>query len=288
MKSMTGYGEAAHLVRGTKIAVQIRSLNHRHLDLQLRVPREYLAFEEEIRKTIREKILRGRIDVFINRFPGKGQGHRLEVDEELLDQYLQALKKAKKKYRLSGDVDVSLFARLPDLFHVKEVEADKASERQGLFDALATALEKLQQSREREGKRLKADMQSQLSHLRRIATALQSCAAEIGLRLQKPSVSAGENRNPPGQESDGSSVASWLLKGDINEEVVRLKGHVIALSQALREREPVGKKIDFLLQEVQRELNTVSSKVPQLAVVQLVLEGKERVEKIREQTQNIE
>jgi uncharacterized protein (TIGR00255 family) len=83
-------------------------------------------------------------------------------------------------------------------------------------------------------------------------------------------------------------VASWLLKGDINEEVVRLKGHVIALSQALREREAVGKKIDFLLQEVQRELNTVSSKVPQLAVVQLVLEGKERVEKIREQTQNIE
>jgi uncharacterized protein (TIGR00255 family) len=288
MKSMTGYGEAAHLVRGTKIAVQIRSLNHRHLDLQLRVPREYLAFEEEIRKTIREKILRGRIDVFINRFPRKGQGHRLEVDEELLDQYLQALKKAKKKYRLSGDVDVSLFARLPDLFHVKEVEADKASERQGLFDALATALEKLQQSREREGKRLKADMQSQVNHLKRIATALQSSATEIGVRLQKPSVSAGENRNLPGQESDGSSVASWLLKGDINEEVVRLKGHVIALSQTLREREAVGKKIDFLLQEVQRELNTVSSKVPQLAVVQLVLEGKERVEKIREQTQNIE
>jgi len=288
MKSMTGYGEAAHLVRGTKIAVQIRSLNHRHLDLQLRVPREYMAFEEEIRKTVREGILRGRIDIFIHRFPGKGQGHRLEVDEELLDQYLEAIKKAKKKYRLSGDVDVSLFARLPDLFHVREVEVDKASERQGLFDALATALEKLQQSREREGRRLKADMQSQLNHLRRIAVALQSRAAEIGLRLQKPSVSPGESRNLLGQDSDGSNAASWLLKGDINEEIVRLKGHVIALSQALREREPVGKKIDFLLQEVQRELNTISSKVPQLAVVQLVLEGKERVEKIREQTQNIE
>src|SRR5262249_27916360 len=111
---------------------------------------------------------------------------------------------------------------------------------------------------------------------------------EIGLRLQKPSVSPGESRNLLGQDRDGSNAASWLLKGDINEEIVRLKGHVIALSQALREREPVGKKIDFLLQEVQRELNTISSKVPQLAVVQLVLEGKERVEKIREQTQNIE
>ena len=284
MKSMTGYGEATHVVRGTKIAVQIRSLNHRHLDLQLRVPREYLAFEEDIRKALREKIVRGRIDLFINRFPEMGQGHRLEVDEELLGQYLQAIKKAKRKYRLSGDVDVSLFASLPDLFHVREVEADRASERQGLFDALKVALGKLQQSREREGRRLKADMQFQLGYLKKVATGLQLCATEIGLRLQKPSASAGENR----QENDGSSVASWLLKGDINEEIVRLKGHVTALSQALREGEPVGKKIDFLLQEMQRELNTISSKMPQLAVVQLVLEGKERVEKIREQTQNIE
>jgi uncharacterized protein (TIGR00255 family) len=288
MKSMTGYGEAAHLIRGTKITVQLRSLNHRHLDLQLRVPREYLAFEEAIRKTIRENILRGRIDLFINRSPAKGQTRRLELDEELLGQYLRSIKRAKTKYHLSGEVDVSLFARLPDLFQVRDVEVDGASERQGLFGALETALAKLQQSREREGRRLKADMQTQLTHLRKISGALQARAAEIGLRLQKPSLSEGENRNPAGQEGDGSNVVNWLLKGDINEEVVRLKGHVMALSQALREREPVGKKIDFLLQEVQRELNTISSKVPQLPVVQLVLEGKERVEKIREQTQNIE
>ncbi|SRR5713226_141453 len=288
MKSMTGYGEAAHLIRGTKITVQIRSLNHRHLDLQLRVPREYLAFEEEIRKIIREKILRGRIDLFINRSPAKGQAHRLELDEELFGQYLQSIKRAKKKYHLGGELDVSLFARLPDLFHVREVEVDGASERQSLFGALETALEKLQQSREREGRRLKADMQSQLIHLRRISVELRYRATEIGLRLQKPSVSPAGNKNLLVHESDGSNGTAWLIKGDINEEVVRLKGHVMVLSQALREREPVGKKIDFLLQEVQRELNTISSKVPQLAVVQLVLEGKERVEKIREQTQNIE
>ena len=288
MKSMTGYGEAAHLAKGTKITVQIRSLNHRHLDLQLRVPREYLAFEEEIRKTIREKILRGRIDVFVNRYPAKGQARRLELNEELLGQYLQSIKRAKKKYHLGGEVDVSLFARLPDLFQIREVEVDGASERQTLFGSLGAALEKLQQSREREGRRLKADMQTQLTHLKKISVELQSRAAEIGLRLQKPSGSSGENRNPTGQEGDGANGAAWLLKGDINEEIVRLKGHVMVLSQALREREPVGKKIDFLLQEVQRELNTISSKVPQLSVVQLVLEGKERVEKIREQTQNIE
>ncbi|HEY7168073.1 MAG TPA: YicC/YloC family endoribonuclease [Candidatus Binatia bacterium] len=286
MKSMTGYGETSHLTRGTKINVQIRSLNHRHLDLQLRVPREYLCFEEEIRKVLRQKILRGRIDLFIHRLPAKGQTHRLELDEELLQQYVDSIRRAKKKFRLSGEVDVSLFARLPDVFHVREVDADAASEKRALFTSLEGALEKLEQSREREGRRLKADMQSHLNELKKIAGSLQEKAAEIGTRVQKNTIPPAPEAR--GNDRDGSGVANWVLKGDVNEEVVRLKGHLVALSQALRETAPVGKKIDFMLQEIQRELNTISSKIPQLAVVQLVLEGKERVEKIREQTQNIE
>src|ERR1044071_6208222 len=180
MKSMTGYGETSHLTRGTKINVQIRSLNHRHLDLQLRVPREYLSFEEEIRKMIRQKILRGRIDVFIHRLPAKGQTHTLELDEALLRQYVDSIRRAKKKFHLAGDVDVSLFARLPDVFHVREVEADPAGEKSALLSSLEGALEKLEQSREREGRRLKADMQSHLNQLKKIAAALQEKAAEIG------------------------------------------------------------------------------------------------------------
>ena len=97
MKSMTGYGEASGQIRGTRVTVQVRSLNHRHLDLQLRVPREYLSFEEEIRKVIRDKIARGRLDIFINRAPTKGQGRRLELDEELLAQYLTSVRQAQKK-----------------------------------------------------------------------------------------------------------------------------------------------------------------------------------------------
>src|ERR1051325_3754668 len=156
MKNMTGYGETSHLSRGTTINVQIRSLTHRHLALQLRVPREYLAFEEEIRKIIRQKILRGRIDLFIHRLPAKGQTHTLELDEELLQQYVDSIRRAKKKFRLSGDVDVSLFARLPDVFHVRELDADAAGEKSALFSSLEAALGKLEQSREREGRRLKA------------------------------------------------------------------------------------------------------------------------------------
>ncbi len=287
MKSMTGYGEASGQIRGTRVTVQVRSLNHRHLDLQLRVPREYLSFEEEIRKVIRDKIARGRLDIFINRAPTKGQGRRLELDEELLAQYLTSVRQAKRKYQLSGDFSVSLLSSVPELFRLREVEVDAAAERQGLFKTLDVALRRLERAREREGRQLKSDMGSQISHLKRISILLESRASEIGIRVQK-AVAPKDRENSVRTDREGSETGNWLLKGDINEEVVRLKSHVGALSRVLGEKQPVGKKVDFMLQEVQRELNTISSKVPQLPVVQLVLEGKERVEKIREQTQNIE
>jgi uncharacterized protein (TIGR00255 family) len=288
MKSMTGYGEAAQPAPGAKISVQVRSLNHRHLDLQLRVPREYLSLEEEIRKAVRARISRGRVEVFVNRFAEDAQMRKLELDEELLGQYLQAIRRAKKKYQLSGDVGVSLFSFLPDLFHLKQIEVDAASEKQALFSALNAALNKLQQSREREGRRLTHDMRTQIKQLKKVSTTLEKRAGEIGIRLQKPAAQTREQELPLRSEKDIGETSGWVLKGDINEEVVRLSSHVAALGQFMNETEPVGKKIDFILQEVQRELNTISSKVPQLSVVQLVLEGKERVEKIREQTQNIE
>ena len=288
MKSMTGYGEAFRMARGTKISIQARSLNHRHLDLQLRVPREYLSFEEEIRKIVREKISRGRIELFINRYPEKGRARKLEMDAELLGQYLASLRQAKRKFKLAGDAELSLLSTLPDLFHVREVEGDAAAERQGLFGALAHALRKLEASRAREGRQLKADMQAQVRHLTRIAVALAARAEETLNRIQRAPAPLRNGENFARAEDGAADSLGVILKGDINEEVVRLKSHVASLGSVLQEKEPVGKKIDFTLQEVQRELNTISSKVPHLPVVQLVLEGKERVEKIREQTQNIE
>ena len=286
MKSMTGYGEGSQSVRGTKVTVQIRSLNHRHLDLQLRVPREYLSLEEEIRKTLRGKISRGRIDLFVNRYAGKAAARKLEMDEGLVGQYIASVKQIKKKYGLAGEVGVSLLSNIPDLVHVREAESDPADERQAVMRALLAALTKLERSREREGGQLRADMESQIRHLNRIAADLEARVAENPLRLQRGPTSEGHNGSVSDRES--LDLAATTLKGDVNEEIVRLKTHVTALAKIIREREPVGKKIDFMLQEVNRELNTISSKVPHLPVVQLVLQGKERAEKIREQAQNIE
>jgi uncharacterized protein YicC (UPF0701 family) len=286
MKSMTGYGEASHNTRLAKVSVQIRSLNHRHLDLQLRVPREYLAFEEEIRKTIRGTISRGRIDLYVNRYAAKGQARKLEMDEALVGQYIAGVKQLKKKFKLAGDIEVALLADIPDVFHVREVEIDSAGERAAVLKALGAALKKLDQTREREGGHLRVDMEGQIHHLKRIAGELEARAADIGIRAPKPAGPPDGQSNSTGDKPGDFGGA--VLKGDVNEELVRLKTHILALAKVVREREPLGKKIDFMLQEVNRELNTISSKVPYLPVVQLVLQGKERVEKIREQTQNIE
>lgn len=286
MKSMTGYGEASQNIHGAKITVQIRSVNHRHLDLQVRTPREYMSFEEEIRKLLREKISRGRIDLFVNRYAARGQSRKLEMDEALIRQFIAGVVQLKKKYKLAGDVDVALISNIPNVFQVSEVEIDSISERQAVLKALNGALKKLEQSREREGSHLRTDMESQIAHLREIAAALEARSLENGWRQYRGSGPEGPIGERPERSAPDNSTT--IAKGDINEELVRLKTHVVALAKVVREREPMGKKVDFMLQEVNRELNTISSKVPYLPVTQLVLQGKERVEKIREQTQNIE
>jgi len=288
MKSMTGYGEASHQDKHAKITVQVRSLNHRHLDLQLRVPREYLGFEEEIRKSLRKTVSRGRIELFINRTSTPGHAREVELDEELLGKYLKAIQRAKKKFHLEGEIGVSIFSSVSELLRVRDTEANLRIEKQALFTAVRSALQKLEESRIREGRHLRIDMQSQLRRLKSAASDLEKHASQFVPSMTKSSAAAKSDEATTKAGNEAVDTSSAVFKGDINEEVVRLKTHVAALGMILRAPEAVGKKIDFILQEIQRELNTISAKVPVLDVVQLVLQGKERVEKIREQTQNVE
>ena len=287
MKSMTGYGEAAAQGRSVRVVVQVRSVNHRQLDLQPRIPREYLMMEEEIRKRVREKLSRGRVELFVTRSRLKGQTRKLELDEKLLDQYVRSLRRVRRKFGLRGEVDLSLCAGLPDLFRLREPEAGEEEEGGLLFKALGRALNNLERSREREGRRLQTDVLAQARHLSAVAAALAKEARRIGLRIKK-SLVLRESPEAPSGATGSAANGNWSFKGEIHEEVVRLKSHVRELSRLVRQRSAMGKRMEFLLQEIVRELNTVSSKAPQLPVVQLVVAGKERVEKIREQAQNIE
>jgi len=285
MKSMTGYGEAAAQGRAVKVIVQVRTLNHRHLDLQPRIPREYLMLEEEIRKRVRDKISRGRVELFVTRSQIRGPERKLELNEKLLGQYLQSFRRIKSRYGLKGDIDVSLLAGLPDLFQVTEPEARESEEGALVLKALKRALDNLDGSREREGRQLMIDVAAQARHLGDIAAALSKEAGKIGARI-KESLVQKEAADPAAVGGDDNGGLTF--KGEIHEETVRLRTHVAELNRLVKKRSAMGKRIEFLLQEIVRELNTVSSKAPQLPVVQLVVAGKERVEKIREQAQNIE
>ncbi|HEY2987198.1 MAG TPA: DUF1732 domain-containing protein [Candidatus Binatia bacterium] len=287
MKSMTGYGEATAQGRRVKVTVQVRSLNHRHLDLQPRIPREYLSMEEDIRKLIRETISRGRVELFVTRSLLKGQGRELELNERLLGQYLQTFSRIKRRFGLQGNVDLSLCAGLPDLFQFVEPESRGEEEGSLVFKALDKALKNLERSREREGRHLMRDVQAQARHLRAIGATLAKESGKIGLRI-KQSLVLREGGEVAGAAAGAPVNGGLTFKGEIHEETVRLKSHVDELSRLVRKRSAMGKRIEFLLQEIVRELNTISSKAPQLPVIQLVVAGKERVEKIREQAQNIE
>ena len=278
MRSMTGFGQAILQDRRVKISVLIRSVNHRHADVHLRVPKLHLSLEDELREQTRTEIHRGRVDVYVDRTPVKGRGYRLEVDDSLMEQYYQALQRIKKQFQLQGEIDLRLVPRLPDLFQFKEPDHVEGSEKRLVLRALGVALRSLTRSREREGRNLKRDMLAEATRLRGATRRLSRCAGSIDKRLQEQGVAA----NPAGEAGSGT------FKGSINEEVVRLGSHVEMLSGLLRDHGPVGKKIDFLLQEVQRELTTIGAKAPQLEVVRLVLGGKESVEKVREQVQNVE
>jgi uncharacterized protein (TIGR00255 family) len=284
---MTGYGEAAAQGRWVKVVVQLRTLNHRHLDLQPRLPKEYYPIEEEVRKLVRQRISRGRTEIFITRAPLAGQGRRLELDERLVSQYLRSLRRVKRKFALKGELDLSLCSNLPELFHLREAEVREEDEKELVLKALHRALKNLERSREREGSQIQSDVQGQVRHLRRLAAQLDREAIRIGMRI-KESLSPKEGEGAPESAPRSKDDANSTFRGEIHEEAVRLKSHVQELGRLIRDREPVGKRIEFLLQEIQRELNTVSSKAPQLSVVRLVVAGKERVEKIREQAQNIE
>jgi len=280
MNSMTGFGEGTAQGRQVKVTVQIRTINHRHADIHLRVPKLYLSLEEEIRELVRKRINRGRIDVYVDRVPLKGREVRLEIDENLMEQYCQALRRIKKRFALGGEIDLQLLPRLPDLFVFKEPERVETNEKRLAQRALDVALKSLVRSRSREGRNLKQDIVTQIRQLNSVSKQLLQLAGQIDTVLRETSAAT--------TVKDGVDSGSSTFKGSINEEVVRLKSHVEMLSGLAREREPIGKKIDFLLQEVQRELTTIGAKAPELKVVRLVLAGKQGLEKIREQVQNVE
>jgi uncharacterized protein (TIGR00255 family) len=290
MKSMTGYGAASGHAGTCRISVEVRSVNQRFLDLKLNVPREYGPYEPDLRRIVSSAIERGRVEVHVSRtLPPRSAGIALQKD--VASAYIKGWKQLQKEFGLSGSLELSLLAGRSDLFVAVEPAADAAAEIGEVEKLLGKALAAHAKEREREGAHLRKDMQERIKRLRATWKALEKAAARVAPRLKakldkRLAELLGGATVDPGRLVQETAILADRC--DVNEELVRLASHLGALDELVRSEQPVAKRIDFVLQEVNRELNTIGSKASDLTVTNLVVDGKADVEKLREQIQNVE
>lgn len=291
LSSMTGYGRGQASREGLFVQVEVRTLNHRFLDWVVRLPASCLALEERIKETIKKRLVRGRVEVHVT---VKSDGSRLQdvqVDRGLLQGYRTALQEAGRVLGLSGEPDWSVLVALPGLFQVVEREVDQPLLAALVEEALESALEQLVAMRRREGEALAADLRAILGRLERLNQEIEELARHqpqlIGQRLKERLAQWPDVRDVEPQRL-ALEVALLAEKADISEEVQRIKSHLAQCFQQLEAPEAVGRRLEFLAQEIHRELNTIASKAADGRISQRVVEGKTEVERLREQVQNVE
>jgi uncharacterized protein (TIGR00255 family) len=292
VRSMTGFGAAAADAPGARITVEVRGVNQRHLDVRIAAPREYAAWESELRDRVRGQVERGRVDVTVVRTPvAARRRYRMAAREELAAAYVGAARALARRLRLPGEVALADVLRLPELFDVAERPPDLAREQPALRRALAAALRAFTRERAREGLHVQRDMQRRAATLHRLVRQMRGRLPALE-RALRGRMEERLGRLASGVEVDQGRLAQELAalaeRGDVTEELVRLDSHLTALDGALRGGAPAGKRIEFLLQEILRELNTTGAKAADVQTTTWVLEAKGEVEKFREQVQNVE
>lgn len=289
---MTGFGRGEARSDAAAISVEMRSVNNRYLDVQAKLPRSLAAFEPRVRKFVQDRFARGRVDVFVNRSGGDTKPFRLTLDTGLAEQYLGILRDAKVRYGLSGEIEVSLLAALPDIISREEIAEDADALWRLLERALEDAAASLRAMRQEEGIALARDIAGRLGSLAAMTDAIRVRAPETVEHARKRMTESLEKllKEPPDPTRLAQEIALLAERTDVTEELTRLESHLTQFRGMLQQAgdEPVGRKLDFLIQEMGREVNTVASKALNAEVSLQVVTGKAELEKIREQVQNIE
>lgn len=289
--SMTGFGRANLLVDGREMTVELKSVNHRYLDLGFRMPRHVSFLEDEIRRTLSKRLTRGHVDVFVTYRNTRSDARRVVFDPSLLEAYLAAAEECSSKYGLRNDITVSNALRLPDVIDVVEAEEDREAVTALLSEALNTACGELIEMRRIEGERLCSDLLERISRVLairdEIAGRAPSVVEDYRVKLNERIAALMQNAEPDPARL-AMEVALFADKSNIDEELVRLKSHVDSARELLINGAAVGRKMDFIVQEMNREFNTIGSKANDKSITALVIEGKAEIEKIREQVQNLE
>ena len=296
IRSMTAYGRAEGSSNGKNMLVEIKSVNNRYFDCSVKVSRLYGFLEEKIKNFLQNNgIARGKVDVYVSIDIVESLGVRIDLDEAYAQGYIEALRVLRDKFSLSDDISVMTVAQNRDIFNVVKPEEDIEQDWQDLLPVLKEALNAFTQMRIREGENLRVDILKkieQLEKMRHVIAARAGDAAEAYRQRLESKLRQVLSDNNINIEPDSSRIitecAIFADKTAVDEEMVRLCSHFEAFRSALNADEPVGRKLDFLLQEMNREVNTTGSKVSDADLTALVVEMKCELEKIREQIQNLE
>ena len=288
---MTGYGKCMYTDDTCKIVVEIKSVNSRYLELVNKIPRSLNYFEDSIRKSISEKIKRGRVETFIQ-FDSYSQDTIHFMDEKMALYYKNVFDEIEKKTGIKNDMAMSSYINLPNILNKNESIDDSLQEK--ILSSLKNAIDSLNTMRENEGNKIAKDLKIRADLLKELTKTLEDYTKDIEKSVfEKLQKKITEMTSQLGVEADNSKIieqaAFYADKMNVTEEIVRLYSHIEQLNEFLQEDSlEIGKKIDFLLQEMNREINTVGSKSQKSEIISLVVDIKSEIEKIREQIQNIE
>ena len=291
VKSMTGYGRARETLNGRDITVELRSVNNRYLDCTVKMPRTYVFAEDAIKSRVQKAISRGKVDVFVTIDTTAADVSVVAVNEPLARSYYEALKSLKDTFALEGEITPMALAKFPDVLTVTRAEEDLEAVAADICTVLEKALQAYNEMRAVEGQRLADDISGRVGTIESVVSKVEErspqTVAEYRARL-----TAKMNEVLQSTTIDESRIlteaAIFSDKIAVDEETVRLRSHIAQLRTMLESDQPVGRKLDFLIQEVNRECNTIGSKCNDLTIAQDVVNMKAEVEKIREQVQNIE
>ena len=291
IKSMTGYGRAIGEFADKQITVEIRSVNNRFLDCGVKLPRLYSFAEEAIKQLVKQHVTRGKVDVYVTVNMTQGSDVSVGLNRSVLEGYLAAMKQIAAEYDVRDDISVNSLSRLPDVFTVDKVEEDEDHMKAQLLSVVSDALARYDVMRAVEGEALAKDLLSKTEAIRtmvafveeRSPVSVQEYREKLLTKIQEvlASTTVDEARIL-------TEAAIFADKVAVDEETVRLRSHLSQLDTMLQSSEPIGRKLDFLMQEINRETNTIGSKCSDLQLAQTVVNMKAELEKIREQIQNIE
>ncbi len=291
IKSMTGFGRGENSQDGMEFTVEIKTVNHRYSDVFVRMPRQIGFLEDKVRDLVGKAISRGKIDVYITYFNYGDDAKLVTMDEGLAKTYISAAESLRDKFCLKDDITVSLIARYPDVLKVEQAKEDEDLLWELLKVATEKALDTLIIMRQTEGEGLKNVLLDRADYVESIVAEIAKHAPEIPKEYKLKLTARIKDlldQQPLDENRLATEVAVFADRCSIDEELVRLASHIGQLREALSMDQPVGRKLDFLVQEMNREINTIGSKANDLSITKNVVEIKSEIEKIREQIQNIE